>query len=298
MNKILLALIVVFVVLGIGLFVVNNNRYGQNDKKVAATIFPLYDIVKNIAGDEIDVVLVLPAGASPHTFDLTPRKAKTLSGSQAVFKIGYGLDDWISQLVTSGEIGKAVVVDKYVNLHEFSGEEHEHDHADGVDPHYWLSVPNALLIAQQIQEELSKIYPEKSLVFTNNYNDYKEQLELLDSEIKQEFNSLSSRNIATFHNAWNYFSDEYGLNVVATFEEFPGEEPTAEYLKSFQNQISSKRIKAVFAEPQFSARPLEPIADDLGFEISILDPLGGVEERKSFLSLMRYNKKSVVDSLK
>lgn len=317
MKKTIYLIVAVIILIVAGALLFRNYSSNTNEHKVAATIFPVYDITKKIAGDEVEVILILPAGASPHTFDLTPKKARELSGSQVVFSIGYGLDNWTSNLVASGDIQKAVIVDKYIDLHEFSEEEHsheeehdndehteevhhgeeEHDHV-GTDPHYWLTVPNAILIAQQVQKELSILYPEKSAVFERNYLAYKEQLELLDAEIRQELSSLPTKDIATFHNAWNYFSEEYGINVVATFEEFPGEEPTGQYLAEFQQKVKEGNVKAIFSEPQFSTKSLEPIARDLGVSISTLDPLGGVSSRDSFEELLRYNTNQIVNALK
>lgn len=285
---------IVVIALGIFIFRFSSFRSDGGDK-VAATIFPLYDITRNIAGDSLEVVLVLPAGASPHTFDLSPGQVRSLSGSLAVFAIGHGLDDWVGSVVTSSGIGPMIVVDQNISLYEFAGDGEDEDW--GVDPHYWLSVPNAMLIAEQIRDELSEIYPDRRDLFERNFTTYKEKLDMLDAEIRGRLSALSTRKIATFHNGWGYFAQEYGLEVVATFEEYPGEEPTAQYLASFQNRIREEGVSVIFAEPQFSTIALAPIAQDLGVTISVLDPLGGIPGRESYEELMRNNTDTIIQAL-
>jgi zinc transport system substrate-binding protein len=266
----------------------------QSKEKVAATIFPLYDIVKNIAGNDIETVLLLKPGASPHTFDPTPKEIKKLSGSKAVFTIGHGLDDWSLKISESVGIKSVMIVDRNVELVTF---EDEHEHGN-IDPHYWLSVRNAKLIAKQVRDELTLIYPGRRKNFTDNYNDYIKKLDNLENEIGRKLSGLESIGIATFHSAWSYFAKDHKVSVITTFEEFPGEEPTAQYLAKFQQKIKEKNVRVIFSEPQFSTKPLEPIAKDLGVTISVLDPLGGVPGRESFEELMQYNTNQIVNALR
>lgn len=287
-NKYLLG-VLSLIILGIFILAFSKNMLFQKTSlsskpKVAATIFPLYDILKNIAGEEIEVVLLLPPGASPHTYDPTPQEVKKLAGSQALFTIGHGLDDWSKTITKSAEVKKTISVDKNIVL------------LDG-DPHYWLSLPNAALIAEQIKEELATLFPEKQSKLEKNFQAYTLKLDNLAKEINAQFENLPVKKIATFHSAWAYFSRDHAINVVATFEEFPGKEPTAEYLSEFQAEIKKSGVTAIFSEPQFSTQPLEAIAKDLGVTISVLDPLGGGKGRESYESLIRYNVNQIVKAL-
>lgn len=306
MNKvkvILLISVILFAVFGtLSLF----NKEGiKSNKKVAATIFPLCDIVKNVAGENVEVSCILPPGASPHTFDPSPQEIKKVSGSSTLFSIGNGLDNWSQDFANSADIKKIVVVDKNISLIE-STHEHEEDHEDendhdheedSMDPHYWLSVPNAILISSQVKDELITLFPEYASEFEKNFDGYKLSLTNLQDEIDTELGKLPNRNIATFHNAWGYFGRDHGVNIVASFEEYPGEEPTVEYLKEFQELIHDSKIKVIFSEPQFSTKPLEPIANDLNVTISVLDPIGGVDGRNSYEALMRFNVGNIVKAL-
>ena len=273
-------------------------------RKISTTIFPLYDIAKHIAGEQIEVVLLLPPGASPHSYEPSPEGIKKLQGSSALFYIGHGIDTWSTDMARSAGIEHQVIVDKNVTLLKMT-DEHHHDEEvqgheepiDGMDPHYWLNFANAQGIALQIRDELSAQYPEYKTSFHQNYESYQSELQKADRELTDKVQQLPNKNIATFHNAYGYLADNFGLTIVTTFEEFPGEEPTAEYLQEFTTEIQAHKLTAIFAEPQFATRSLQPIAEDLGITISQLDPIGGVDGRDSFISLMNYNVNQVISAV-
>lgn len=281
-RKVLVIIICLSIV--ISLFILGNKNSTSQDSslKVAATIFPLYDITRNIAGDSIDVELILPPGASPHTFEPSPQEIKALQGSKAIFTIGYDIDNWSEKLAQTAGISQQITVDRNVKLIDDN-------------PHYWLSVQNSELIADQVLDELTLLFPQYEQEFIKNRDNYVIKLRNLSQELNAK---LASQNIqiATFHNAWEYFAQEYGIKVVAIFEEFPGKEPSPAYLADFQKQIQTNQVKIIFAEPQFSTAQLNPIATDLGVEISTLDPIGGIEGRDSYESLMRYNLERILEA--
>lgn len=297
-----IGVIFILIAIVIGLFYwLNRSNVLSPPNKVAATIFPLYDIVRNISGDEIETVLLLTPGASPHTFDLSPKEVRALSGSAALFTIGHGLDNWAIKIGQSVGINDIYVVDKNIELMDFEEHEDEDEHKDETeheeyenDPHYWLSVGNALIIAEQVKNELSDKFPEKRALFEENFENYSIRLGALDQEIRTRLTPLDTPPIATFHNAWKYFARDYPITIAAVFEEFPGKEPTPKYINEFQEKVKRNNVKVIFAEPQFSPLALEPIAKDLGVGFSELDPLGGVEGRETYEALMLYNVNQVI----
>lgn len=297
-----LAVVIGAVLIGVATFALANpNRFiDRSTEKVAASIFPLYDMARNIAGDKVEVVLILPPGASPHTFEPTPSTARELADVSAVFIIGHGLDNWSIKLAENSRGADIIPVDNNIDLLESDhDDEQEGDEAeDGQDPHYWLSAKNAIVIAQNIRDSLVKLYPQYSDEFIDNYESYILELQNLDREITERLSPLGNPNFASFHSAWNYFSRDYPVRQSASFEEFPGKEPTAEYLRTFANNVRRYNVKVVFAEPQFSTAPILPMAADLGVSISVLDPIGGVAGRDSYTSLMRYNVEQMESAFK
>jgi zinc transport system substrate-binding protein len=325
MKKILILLAGLFVIMLVvttAYFVRNESQESLEGLKVAATIFPLTDIARNIGGDKIDVVNMVPPGASPHTFEVTSGQVKNLQGTRIIFSIGYDLDDWIvgiQDILPDAEIEN---VSKGVELRSFeeSGEagpgsageeEHEH-HEDGeedeeedhrhehgeIDPHYWLSVKNAKIIAINISEQLQELDPENSEYYQANTVDYIRKLNELDIQTEDLFSDISSNKIMTMHNAWSYFAKDYGLEVVATFEPFPGREPTAKYLVDLSKEAKEHSLTTIFSEPQLSNQVLIPFLQDMDMNLSVLDPIGGLEERDTYIKLMQYNSEVIHEELK
>ena len=307
-SRIIFLTIILTLLLGVFYSLNSNNFRNISDKpKVAATIFPLYDIVRNIAGDEVDTVLLLPPGASPHTFDPSPADLRALAGSHTLFAVGHGLDNWAMRMADSAGITEIVIVDKNIDLLEADDDhddededEHDEDENDNdeynYDPHYWLSVKNAIKIADQVRDQLTIAFPQSSAEFDANYQLYVQRLEMLDEQITSELSELGDPSIATFHNAFAYFAKDYPVTIAAVFEEFPGREPTARYISEFRQEVIRNNIRVVFAEPQFSPNALTPIANDIGVSLSTLDPLGGVEGRDAYESMMIYNVNQVIDA--
>jgi ABC-type Zn uptake system ZnuABC Zn-binding protein ZnuA len=258
---------------------------GAERLKVAATIFPLYDIVRHVADPVADVVLVLPPGASPHTFEPTPSGVRALEGARVLFVIGHGLDDWAARLARGAGIMRLAPVDAGIALRR---EPH-----GGVDPHYWLSAPNAKAIARTVAAELTRWAPDRRGALDHALASYLTRLEAADAEVHRLLADLPTRRIATFHDAFGYFAEAYGLDVVATFEPYPGLEPSPRFVIEFQRNIRASGVRVVFTEPQLSLDALRPIARDLGVTLAVLDPLGGLPGRESYIDLLRFDARAV-----
>jgi zinc transport system substrate-binding protein len=258
---------------------------------VVVTIFPVYDIARQIAGDKFEVGLLLPAGASPHTYEPAPSDAKAIADSSMVLAVGGQIDNWVMSLTDESQV---TMLDKYVTKLPASEENEE-----GVtyDPHYWLSTDNALAIGRQITEEFSQLDPKNSDYYFEQYEFFRSEILALQKSMQSATNSLSNRKIATFHNAWQYFAVENNLEIVAVFEEFPGKAPTPLYLANFIDTIKAQLPGAVFTEPQFSDRQLNTLRQAADVNIGILDPIGGLPGRESYQQLMLYNVNELVAKL-
>lgn len=320
-TKPVLLVILILAIAGVALFFLLSpsdvSKNSDSDKlKVAATIFPLKSIAESIGGDRVEVELILPPGVSPHTFEATPEDITKLGQLDALFMIGHGIDEWSLDLVSAQADVDEVVVDNGIEMlkitpeddHEgedehsdeedaHEEEEHGHDHDSGVNPHYWLSLQNAKLIAQNIYDKLVALDPDNKSYYQENLNTFKSDISAAETEMKDELASLSIRELVTFHEAWGYFAKEFDLEVVASVEPVPGKNPTAKYLIELEEIIKENNIKVIFTEPQLSTDPIKPFLDDFGVEISVLDPLGGTHENDTYLSVMRNNVAVLKNSL-
>lgn len=273
--------------------------------KVAATIFPLYDMVREVAGPHAEVTLLVPPGASPHTFAVTPRTVRALAGCTAVFTIGHGLDTWATRLAQEAGVTRTVVTDAGIRLRRGAHDHHDHSRAhthaaksDAVDPHYWLTIPNAQLMVQTIATVLGQLDPTAAAAFQQRASAYQAQMQAVDTEIRQLLADLPRRDIATFHMALGYFAEAYGLQVVAVFEPVPGKEPGPRYVQAFQRQVQTHKLRVVFIEPQLSEAALRGLTQDLGISLRTVSPDGGMPGVESYLDLMRYNARQIATALR
>ncbi len=253
--------------------------------RVAATIFPLYDIVREVGGPAIAPVLILPPGASPHTFEPRPSSAKAIARAAVLFKIGHGLDDWAAQLAEGSGVRRVVTVDGGVRLRRFAGGD--------VDPHYWLACENGRTIARSVAAELANLLPTERTGIEARLAAYLGRLESSDAEIRKILMNLPSRSIAMLHDGFGYFADAYGLKVAAVFEPSGDREPSPRAVAEFLRRVRAANVRAIFAEPQLSQDAIRPIAGDLGLPVSTLDDLGGVPGRESYVSLMLFDARQI-----
>lgn len=295
---------------------------------VAVTIFPVYDIAKQIVGDTLDVALILPPGTSPHTFDPTPSDVKKLRNVETVFTVGHQLDDWALTLVPEdtlvATVDRGIVLFPYKDPDAFysvkkedddehmeEGDDHhgedgdddhdedgdDHDHGD-VDPHYWLDPYNGMTIARTIADTLSNQYPEYADEFQANADAY---VALLRDNIEtwEELTvDVYDRRFITLHDAFYYLADFTDTTLVATYEPYPGREPAPQYLAALQGVAERAYVEAIFSEPQLSAAGLESFVEDTGLRFGVLDPLGGTDSRVSYIDLIDYNVRTLVEKVR
>jgi len=298
-DKLLLTLGIILVI-GSGLLLyfysksVTPSETEQKSLKVAASIFPLYDIVKNIIGDKGEVIQILPAGVSPHTFEPKIQDQERINGSDLVFVIGQGLDNWANNLLTETN-SNSKFIDVSNNISLLTSEDPE----DGAfDPHYWLSISNAQKIADNVAAALSNLDRENQDYYAENLYTYQQELAATLASALEKVATLSKKQFITFHDAFNYFAQELGLEVIATIEPFPGKEPTPSYLAEVGAIIQGHNIKVLFKEPQLSDAIVSALAQDYGATVKTLDPEGALQELDSFIKLYNYNVETVVEALK
>lgn len=287
---------VISLVLAAVLFVLSNNKTKQSSDsgkiKVAASIFPVANLIEQIGGGNVEVVQVLPNGASAHTFEIAPQERIKLVDCKLGFVIGAGLDNWASDPLNDEGI-EVVDLSQFIEL---EAEAHEGEEATEADPHYWLSISNAIIISREITSELERLDPENASVYQSNFLRLERELNELKSELASKVDSNNNK-IITFHDAFGYFADDLGLEVLTTIEPFPGKDPTAAYLAEVGEIIKQYQVKVLFKEPQLSDSVVQALADDYDVEVFTLDPLGGTTETDSYQKLISYNLETITNAL-
>ncbi len=271
---------------------------------VVATIHPLADLVRQVGGERVTVSCLLPAGASPHTYEPTAEQARVAATADLFVQAGGGLDEWAGGLIRAGGSGvREIDLCRESGLFELDGyPDRAHNGKTGPpDPHFWLDpllvrdVISPLLVAV-----LAELAPENADYFTARLRCFQEELSTLHAGIEADLSRLSSRRFITFHAAWSHFAHRYGLEEVGVIARFPGQEPSAAWMAELVRLVREEKIRAIFAESQFSPALAEGIAAETGVPVFKVDPLGGagLPGRETYPDLLRYNVRLFSEALR
>jgi zinc transport system substrate-binding protein len=240
---------------------------------VVVTILPQAEFVESVGGDKVGVTVMVPSGASPHTYEPTPSQMVFLSEAKMYAKMGSGIDfelTWMDELIAQNEDMLVVDCSRGIEFQQMTVAD-EDEPAGSMDPHIWLSPQNAVIMVQNIAEGLMQIDPDNSAYYCRNRDDYIQQLTQLDNDIREGLSAVTNRVFMVFHPAFGYFASEYNLTMLTIEDE--GKEPTPAGLQRLIEQAKEHNIKVVFAEPQFNPQSAEVIADEIGGKVVLIDPL-------------------------
>lgn len=261
---------------------------------VAASIAPLADFTHQVGGDHVQVITLVPAGASPHTFELSPSQVEQVAGARLLVLNGVGLEYWADRLVAGAGNPNLVVVDtsQGIDILERDGD------GSGGNPHIWLDPQNAIVQVSHIRDALIQADPAHADDYQASAESYIDELQTLDQEIAAEVATWSKRQFIAFHPAWVYFARCYGLEQVAVIQRSPGREPSPAEVAQIIETAQRIGVPAIFAESQFSAKEAHTIAEESGTHVLFLDPLGSSLCDACYPNLMRYNVAQMAKALR
>lgn len=277
------------------------SAYAEGSRiKVVVSIHPLADLARQVGKEKIMVKTLLPPAASPHTFEPTPKQMMELWDAGLFIKIGAGLEFWAERIVNAVANKNLIVVDLskgmplMYSVHKHEGSRRglaRKKSPESADPHFWLDPVLAKQIVDRIAGALIQVDSKNKKFYTENADKYKGELDKLNQEAVQKVSRFRTKEYVTFHPAWNYFSKRYGLKVAGVIEEAPGREPSPGHVAGLIRDLRKLNARVVFAEPQFSPRVAEAIAQEAGARVLFLDPIGAsnAPDRDTYLKLMRYN---------
>jgi len=267
-------LIIIIIILGIlSLFALKKTYEEFTLPKVAVTIYPFYDIVKEIVGDKFEVILIIPPGAEPHNFELRPQDILKLRGVKIIFSHGLIIDDWTKNLIQNLKSAKVVYLYQNVNLID-------------QDPHFWLSLENIKKVAQKVAEEMENFDPQNKDYYKKNLENVLNELNELSKFAQNESKNFSSRYLITQHNAFKYLAQELNLNIIG-FLEGPNKELTPAELQKLIDSIRALKIKVIFKEPGEESNLLKTLAKEFNLKIYELDPIEGKSGLNYFDSYLK-----------
>jgi manganese/iron transport system substrate-binding protein len=282
--------------------------------QVVATTSILADVVRQVAGDLVEVQSLIPPGSDPHSYQLTPRDMATIAQADLVFMVGAGLEEFLDGVIEStGGNARLVPVSEGIELLEFEHDdehedededEHDDEHEEG-DPHVWFDPNNVIFWVQGIKLVLSQMDPLHSAVYAANAEAYMEQLVELDAWIQEQVAVIPVENrlLVTDHLLLGYFAERYGFEQVGAV--FPGystmTEPSALEMAALEDTIREMGVKAVFVGNTVNPQVSQRIAEDTGTQLVFFYTDSLTEEdgpASTYLDYIRYNVTVITEALK
>jgi manganese/iron transport system substrate-binding protein len=271
---------------------------GKGLKVVASTTL-IGDVVREAGGDHINLSVLLPVGADPHTFEPRPQDMAALSEAQVVFINGLGLEEALKPALEANVKGKVVEVSQGIQALPFDGE-----HSAG-DPHTWMDPNNTIIWTRNIANALSQADPANADAYQANADAYVNKLKELDGWISQQVKQVpvDQRKLVTDHAVLAYFAKKYGFEQVGLVVPAlsTNASPSAQELAALEDTIRTLGVKAIFVSKEVNPSTSEQIAQDTGVKLvpiysgSLGEAGSGAE---TYLDWMRYNVNAIVEALK
>lgn len=264
-----------FIIIYFSFCLTSCKQKSDNHHTVSVSILPQKYFVERIAGDYLQINVMIPPGMNPATADLSTDQLKKLYDSDLCFTIGY-LPFELTHLYPVLENRKDIkVINHSEGLHLLNGScshQHHGNHEHGsIDPHIWLSPVNARQMATTIFQILSEHYPEQKETFYTHYQALLQDIDTVAQKAQQVFSTPQERVFLIYHPALTYFAADYGLEQISIEDE--GKEPSPAHLKQLIDLAREKNIHIIFIQSQFDVDNAKSIAKEINGQIIPIDPL-------------------------
>ena len=293
--------------IGIGLLISlggceTSNPPTETDKPtVVATSTIIADWTKRIGDNEINLVGILEPGDDPHIYEPVPRDTQRLEEADLILYNGYHLEPQLIKLIqATGENSSKLAVGEVVPPLGYEDEEQIVP-----DPHVWGNVENAVLMVEAIQEKLITLSPEDETLYRENLDQLAIELTALHNWIQEQIDTIppENRQLVTTHDAFQYYAETYGLEVVGTLIGISTEEkPSAKTVKNLVEEVKQANVPVIFAETTINPALIETVAQEAEVKVAdqelYADSIGASgTEADSYIKMMALNTKTIVRNL-
>jgi ABC-type Zn uptake system ZnuABC Zn-binding protein ZnuA len=277
--------IIPFLVLEVVLFILPAMTRAE-PIRAAVSIFAIGDIVHRIY-PEAEIVTAIPPGADPHIFEPTPQLARELQQTEIFLGVHPDFDGWIQRILP-----KSARTRWFIETPEAS---------HGVtNPHLWLSIRGAGVIARKTAQAFSEYDPAGKQGIEDRLAAFLVELDSLRAEMRNCFSNLSNRKFLQWHPAWAEFAEENGLEITGTIERGEAQEPSVHEIQRLINDAKTTRTRIIVLEFNRTSRAAETLREAIDGRIVYLDGIGdpASPERADYPSLMRFNARTLARALK
>lgn len=269
--------------------------------RYVASCYPVYIIALNLI-DGIEGTEVIHMSENHqgclHDFQIQSEDLKNIEKSSAFIINGAGMENFLKKV--TDEIPKIKIIDssKDIKLLENNCHHHHHSHEHEYNPHIWMSIDNYIKQTENIAEGLIESDPGNEEKYRKNCEEYTSKLKNLKNDITLKLKDVRGKSIITFHEAFPYFANEFGLNIPDVINHDPESEPSAKQISKTINIMKENNINSLFIEPQYKSTAAETISKETGAKIYTLDPaVTGENSKDAYIEIMTKNAETLKEAL-
>ena len=276
------------------------------DKVIVASFYPMYVFAQNVAKGIPGVKVVSMTSESVgclHDYQLQTRDMVMLEEAAALVINGGGMEQFMDKVIAMRSDLPVINASEGIEMrcsneeHDHGGHDHDHAH-EALNAHVWLDVELAMAQVQNIADGLAAADSENAQAYQQNAEAYIARLQALDGELARQLEPYAGSEIITFHEAFTYFADAYGLHVAGVIAQDAGEEPSTREIAKTCDLVLDLGVKALFVEPQYPTKSADTIARETGASVWTLDPVvSGDGSMESYESIMRENARVLTEAL-
>ena len=273
--------------------------------KIISTVFPPYDLARQIAGDNADISILLPPGSESHTYEPTAKEIIEIQNCDIFLYIGGENEQWAEKIISSNKsdsVKTVKLIDCVKTLEE--AELHEEEHSHETDEHIWTSPKNEQLMLTAVYDAICEADPENKAVYTKNKDSYNEQLTELDKAYKEAVGNAKNKTIIMADKfPFRYLAEEYGLDFYAAFSSCSDEsEPSAAAMTSLISTIKELKIPVVYYLEFSSTKVADTLCSETGASSLMLHSCHNVSKEDldkgiSYVDLMKQNLENLKTAL-
>ena len=284
----------------------------QVSEKVITSFYPLYELATNIGGAAIDVTNLVTPGSEPHDYEPSPQDVEKLIEASIIFINGAGFEPWVEKIKPDLEEKKVQVIEMSANIkdllenpvhEEAETQAEDPDHIDlPFDPHFWLDPVLYLEEARVLTTVLKNMDPLHSENYEQNFAAYSQKLKDLDQKYQVGLATCKYRSFVTSHAAFGYLARRYNLEMVPISGLSPETEPSARKIAELATYVKKLGIKYIFSETLISPKVAQTLADEVGINVLVLNPLEGltpeeITNGENYVSVMEKNLTNLTTAL-
>lgn len=254
----------------------SGNNQHEYARTITVSILPQKYLVDQLSGNRFEVNVMIPPGASPVTYEPSPKQISDIGNSTAYLRIGHIVFEkvWMDKIKSANPHLQIFDQSKHVDLIS-EGKNRKTSGAASqkanVDPHIWLSPESVKTQLITIRDMLIKLDSANREVYSENCQRLQEKIDSLDARMRKSLGGMDNRGFLIFHPALSYFARDYQLEQIAVQHE--GKEPSAARIRNLVDEARKRNIKVVMIQKQFSTDEAKALAQELDGEVIQIDPL-------------------------